>query len=76
MLQDNNQPLHLASNGGHIETARMLLERGAPVDAVGQVSAWECGLVQEHGDAWESAGLLETEAVCGVLRRGATGGRC
>ena len=49
VLQDNNQPLHLASKGGHIETVGMLLEKGAPVDAVGEVSAWQCGRVQEHG---------------------------
>ena len=37
----------------------MLLEKGAPVDAVDGVSTWECGRVREHGHAWESAGLLE-----------------
>ena len=37
----------------------MLLEKGAAVDAVDEVSAWEYGRVQEHGHACESAGLLE-----------------
>ena len=55
----------------------MLLEVGAPVDAVDKVSAWECGHVQENGHAWESAGLLEGgRAVCGVLQSGPIGGRC
>ena len=45
----------------------MLLQKGAAVDAVDQVKAWEQGRVQEHGHAWESAGLLEAGgAVCGV----------
>ena len=51
MLQNDTQPLHLASKGGHIETARMLLEKGAAVDALDEVSAWVCGRVQEHGHA-------------------------
>ena len=36
----------------------MLLEKGAAVNAADEVSAWVCGRVQEHGHAWESAGLL------------------
>ena len=47
VLQNNNQPLHLALQQGHVETARMLLEKGAPVDAVDEVSAWVYGRVQE-----------------------------
>ena len=58
MLQYGKQPLHYAIEEGHIETARLLLEKGAPVDAVDEVSAWECGLVEEQGHAWESTGLL------------------
>ena len=66
MLQAGKQPLHYASEGGHIEIAMLLLEKGAPVDAVEQGGAWECGHVQKHGHAWESAGLV-VGVVCGML---------
>ena len=69
MLQFGLQPLHYASKGGHIETATMLLEKRAAVDAVGRVGAWECGHMKQHGHAWESTWLL-VRAVCDMLRRG------
>ena len=72
MLQGGKQPLHYASEGGHNETARMLSEKGAAVDAFDQVGTWECGHVHKHGHAWESAGPL-VRAVCGMLQRGHQG---
>ena len=69
MLQDENQPLHLALQGEHIEIARLLLEKGARLDAVDVVGAWECGHVHKHGYAWQSAWLL-VGAVFGMLQRG------
>ena len=66
MLQRGNQPLHYAIERGHIEIARLLLEKGAPVNAVGEVGAWEFGHVYKHGHAWQSAGLL-VGVVCGML---------
>ena len=56
MLQDGNQPLHWALRKGHDAIARLLLEKGAPVDAVDLVGAWEC----EHG-----ACLGERRGACG-----------
>ena len=59
VLQRGNQPLHLALQGEHIEIARLLLEKGSPVNAVGEVGAWMCGHVHKHGHAaWESAWLV------------------
>ena len=66
MLQAGKQPLHLALQGEHIEIARLLLEKGARLDAVDVVGAWECGHVQKHGHAWESAGLV-VGVFCGML---------
>ena len=66
MLQAGKQPLHVALQEEHIEIARLLLEKGAPVDAVDQVGAWECGHVHKHGHAWESAGLV-VGVFCGML---------
>ena len=36
--QFNNRALHGATYNGHIEVVRLLLDRGAKIDAVGQVS--------------------------------------
>ena len=71
MLQDGTQPLHLAlGNGEGLDaTARLLLEEGAPADAVDKVGAWECGNVEELGHTWERVGLL-VGSVCGMLRKG------
>ena len=39
-LQYSQTPLHKASGGGHTETVRLLLERGAEVDARDEVSSF------------------------------------
>ena len=39
-LQYSQTPLHIASEGGHTETVRLLLERGAEVDARDEVSSF------------------------------------
>ena len=36
--QDGNKPLHLAAQGGHTETVKLLLDRGANIDSTGMVS--------------------------------------
>ena len=76
VLQRRNQPLHLAlrEGKGHDATARLLLEKGAPVDAVNRVGAWECGHVEKLGHTWERTGLLWGQ--CVVCCERATGGRC
>ena len=60
------QPLHYASELGQIEIARLLLEKGAPLDAVDEVGAWMSVHVHKHGHAWESAGLV-VGVFCGML---------
>ena len=39
-LQFSSTPLHRASEGGHTETVRLLLERGAEVDERDKVSSF------------------------------------
>ena len=42
-VQEGNQPLHLACEGGHCDVATMLVEKGAPVGAADRVSVHEGG---------------------------------
>ena len=37
-LQNGNTPLYWASENGHLETAKMLIEKGADVNAADKVS--------------------------------------
>ena len=40
-MQYSMQPLHLASEGGHVDLAEILVDEGAPLDAKGDVSAYQ-----------------------------------
>ena len=38
VLQYGKQPLHIASEGGHVDVASLLIEKGAPLDGADAVS--------------------------------------
>ena len=46
--QDGNTALHLAAQGGHIETVKLLLENGADTNAADDVS--HCEYVYVHAN--------------------------
>ena len=50
LLQSERTPLHFAAEGGHDEICKVLLEKGAQVDAQDNVS----GMSSEKGKSMES----------------------